>query len=73
MDDRRRNRLTVNRIMEITGREDFYSNGASISDMDKVFREFNIPARIYDQFVNLISRHDPERSKYNVKTFFRIS
>ena len=72
MDDRRRNRLTVNRIMEITGRDDFYSKGASISDMDKVFREFNIPARIYDQLLNLIYRHDPETSKYNVKTFFAL-
>ena len=72
MDDRRRNRLTVNRIMEITGREDFYSKGASISDMDKVLEEFNIPARIYDQFLNLVYRHDPETSKYNVKTFVAL-
>ena len=72
MDDRRRKRQSVDKIIEITGRDDFYRKGASISDMDKVFREFNIPARIYDQFLNLIYRHDPETSKYNVKTFFAM-
>ena len=72
MDDRRRKRLSVDRIIEITGRDDFYSKGASISDMDKVFREFNIPARIYDQFLNPIYRHDPEKSSFHIKPFFAL-
>ena len=72
MDDRRRKRLSVDRIMEITGRDDFYSKGASISDMDKVFREFNIPARIYDQFLNINYRHDPEKSNFHIKPFFAM-
>ena len=50
MSEKTRKRLTVERIIEITGRQDFYENGLSINDMDKVFKQFKIPARIYNFF-----------------------
>ena len=52
MSEKTRKRLTIERIIEITGRQDFYENGLSINDMDKVFKEFKIPARIYNFLTN---------------------
>lgn len=47
MSEKTRKRLTVDSIMEITGRKDFYENGLTINDMDKVFKEYGITARIF--------------------------
>ena len=40
--------------------EEFKTRGASISDMHKVFKEFNIKARLYDIDGKQIYRHDPK-------------
>ena len=50
--------LTRDKI--ITRDEEFKRKGASINEMDKVFKEFNIKARLYDIDSKLIHRHDPE-------------
>ena len=42
------------------GDEEFKTRGASISNMHKVFKEFNIKARLYDIDGKQIYRHDPE-------------
>ena len=39
--------------------EEFKQSGASINVMDKVFKKFNIKARLYDIDSNLIYKHDP--------------
>ena len=72
MDGNKRKQLTREKIIEITGKEDFYSKGASIEDMDKVFKEFKIPARIFDSFNNLIYKHEPEHNKRRIKPFYAI-
>ena len=70
MNDKRRDRLTRERIIEIIGRNDFYSNGATINEMDKVFKHYRIPARIFDCCENLIYRHEPEEANKKLKCFY---
>ena len=72
MDYGKRNQLTREKIIEIIGRSDFYSNGASIEEMDKVFKAFKIPARIYNSFNKLIYKHEPEHNKRRIKPFYAI-
>ena len=50
--------------------EKFKKNGASIREMEKVFKEFNIKARICDIDSKLIYSYDPENYFSNsVSTF----
>ena len=72
VDGNKRKQLTREKIIEIADRDDFYSKGASIEDMDKVFKEFKIPARIFDSFNNLIYKHEPEHNKRRIKPFYAI-
>ena len=71
-DDRRRKRPTVDKIPEITGRNKDYSQETSTSVMDNVFKDFDIPARIYNQLVHLIYRRDPEKFQGNAKAFYTM-
>eukprot|EP00438_Fugacium_kawagutii_P025372 Skav203192 [mRNA] locus=scaffold3430:4676:8188:+ [translate_table: standard] len=50
------------KILECIGKtdEEFKQRGASINEMEKVFKEFKIKARLYDIDSNLIFKHDPE-------------
>ena len=48
MNEKTRKRMTVERIVEVLGRNDFYEKGASIQEMEKVFVEFSIQVRIYN-------------------------
>ena len=54
--------LTRDEILKIINKtdEEFKKSGASINMMDKVFKKFNIKARLYDIDSNLIYKHDPE-------------
>ena len=56
MGDKRRpqNKLTVERISQIIGRENFAEKGSSINEMAMVFKEFGIQARIYSFFNKMI-------------------
>ena len=72
MNDKRRDRLTRERVVEIIGRNDFYSNGATINEMDKVFKHYRIPARIFDCCENLIYRHEPEEANKKLKRFYAV-
>ena len=53
--------LTRDEILKIINKtdEEFKKSGASINVMDKVFKKFNIKARLYDIDSNLIYKHDP--------------
>ena len=61
---KRAKNLTREKVIEIINKteEEFKNNGASIREMEKVFKQFNIKARIYDISINskLIHRHDPD-------------
>ena len=45
MNERTRNRLTRDKIIEIIGRTDFMEVGATIQEMEAVFKQFNIQVR----------------------------
>ena len=51
MNERTRNRLTRDKVIEIIGKEGFHNTGASIQDMEPVFKKFNIQVRIFN-FLN---------------------
>ena len=63
--------LTREKVLEILGmtEEDFVRKGASIMQMEHIFKTYNIPVRIFDFNCNLIYRHDPTVSINNVRTF----
>ena len=52
--------------------EEFNNHGASIEDMNKVFKEFAISARIFDIVGNLIFTFDPPKRNHNIKTFYAL-
>ena len=72
MGEKRRNRLTIAKISEIIGRDDFTEKGASIKEMEKVFIEFNIQVRIYNYFNKLIYKYDPPNRDHHIKTFYAM-
>ena len=65
-------RLTREKVISIIGKteEEFHLNGASVNDMAKVFDEFNLPVRIYDNFNHLIYKRDAT-SRHN-KCFYAM-
>ena len=52
--------------------EQFKNHGASIEDMNKVFKEYAISASIFDIVGNLIFTFDPPKRNHNIKTFFAL-
>ena len=72
MSEKSRKRLTRERIIEIIGKKDFDTKGASINDMEKVFKEYNIQVRIFNFFSKLIYNFDPEKRNHHIKTFYAM-
>ena len=48
MSEKTRKRLTRDKAIEITGRDDFSQRSASIQEMQKVFEEYNLQVRVYN-------------------------
>ena len=72
MNERTRNRLTRDKIIEIIGRNDFKEVGATIQEMEAVFKQFNIQVRI-SNFVNeLIYKYNPKIRNRHIKTFYAM-
>ena len=64
--------LSRNKVLELLEmtEEEFINNGASINQMDRVFKFFNIPVRLYNFTGGLIYQHDPkDYEKGRVKMF----
>ena len=72
MSEKTRKRLTTERIIDIIGKKQFDKYGASIRDMEKVFKEYNIQARIFDFCNKLIYKYDPENRNHHIKTFYAM-
>ena len=72
MSEKSRKRLTKERIIEIIDKSDFNEKGASIADMEKVFKEFNIQVRIFNFCNRLIYKYDPEKRNHHIKTFYAM-
>ena len=66
MSEKTRKRLTKERIIEIIGKSDFIEKGASITDMEKVFKEYNIQVRIFNFCNQLVYKHDPEKRNHHI-------
>ena len=72
MSEKCRKRLTVDRIKEIIGKNDFDVMGASITDMEKVFKVYGIQVRIFNFCNQLIYKHDPEKISHHRKVFYAM-
>ena len=69
----RMKKMTRENVLRLIGEtdEDFKTNGASINDMEKVFIEYRISARIFDCLGNLYYRYDPPNNRdHHIKTFY---
>ena len=72
MNERTRNRLTRERVIEIIGRDNFSETGATIQEMEAVFKQFKIPCRIYDCCNKLIYKCDPDINSRHIKPFYAM-
>ena len=61
MNEKTRNRLTRDKIIEIIGREKFSATGATIREMEAVFKKFNIQVRIFNFVNEVIYKYEPEK------------
>ena len=69
MSEKRKNRLTREKVIEIIGRDDTKVKGITINEMEPVFKEFRISVRIYDYFYKLIYSFNPEARHHHLKPF----
>ena len=72
MNERTRNRLTRDKIIEILGRNNFHDTGATIQEMGAVFKKFNIQVRIFNFLNELIYKYEPEKRNHHIKTFYAM-
>ena len=74
MSDKRKKQMTRENVLELLGTTEyeFKTVGASIKDMEKVFHEYRITARIYDYMENLIFTYDPPKRDHNYKAFYAL-
>ena len=72
MSNKKRNPLTKEKIMEIIGRKDILKNGATINEMDKVFKHFKIQARIFYFFNKHIYKNEPETRNPHIQPFYAM-
>ena len=71
MNEKRKNRLTREKVIEIIGRDDIKVKGITINEMEPVFKEFRISVRIYDYFNRLIYSFNPEVRHHHLKNLLR--
>ena len=72
MSEKNRNRLTREKVIEIIGRDNFHEKGASIAEMEQVFKQYRIQVRIFDFMNRLIYKHDPEKRNHHIKTLYAM-
>ena len=63
------------KVLELIGKteEEFNSSGASMNDMEKVFKEYSISARLFDCMNNMIYCYDPPTKNRRIKDFFGLN
>ena len=61
MNERTRNRLTRDKIIEIIGRDDSKEVGATIKEQEVVFIKLNIQVRVFNFVNELIYKYDPDK------------
>ena len=70
MNEKTRNRLTREKVIDIIGRDNFGETGATIQEMEAVVKQFKIPCRIYDCCNKLIYKCDPGINSRRIKPFY---
>ena len=62
--------LSREKVLELLNmkEDEFIEQGASINQMDVVFKHFNIPARIYNFCNQMVYSHDPPKNSSNVRS-----
>lgn len=63
---------TTEKIIDIIGKDTFYEEGASIKDMNNVFKEYSIQVRIFDFFNKLIYKYDPVKRNHHLKCVYAM-
>ena len=69
--EKTRNRLTRDKIIELIGRKNFSETGATIKEMEAVFKKFNIQVRIFNFVNEVINTYEPEKKKPPYKNLLR--
>ena len=72
MNERTRDRLTRDKIIEIIGRDDFKEVGATTQEMEAVFKKFNIQVRIFNFVNEAIYKYELEKRNHHIKTFYAM-
>ena len=72
MNEKTRNRLTRQKVIEIIGRDNFGETGATIQEMETVFKQFKIPCRIHDCCNKFIYKCDPDINSRHIKPFYAM-
>ena len=72
MNEKTRNRLTRDKIVELIGRENFSETGATIKEMEAVFKKFNIQVRIFNIVNEVIYIFEPEKGNHHIKAFYAM-
>ena len=73
MNERTRNRLTRGKVLAIVGRDNFCETGATIQEMEAVFKQFKVPCRISDCCNNkVIYKRDPDTNGRHVEPFYAM-
>ena len=72
MNERTRKRLTRDKVIEIIGRNDFHEKGASIQEMEAVFKAYGLQVRIYNLFTSSIYKYDPPKRNHHIKTLYAM-
>ena len=71
-DTRRKNLTTEKKFIDIIGKDNFREEGASIKDMENVFKEYSIQVRIFDFFNKLIYKYDHVKRNHHIKCFYAM-
>ena len=67
-------KMTRECILKLIDKTDgkFKNHGASIEDMNKVFKEYAISARIFDIVGNLVFTFNQPKRNHKIKTFLAL-
>lgn len=67
-----RMKMTRESVLSLIGKteEEFTTDGACINEMEKVFVEYMIPARIFDYLGNVFYSYDPPKLNKHTKAFY---
>ena len=72
MNEKTRKRLTVERFVEILGRNVFFFKEHPFRKWKKIFLEFSIQVRICNYLNASVYKYDPPKRNHHIKTFYAL-